>query len=120
ELFRDIVSNYLYTIEPTNKKTDFRYLRSSNKLLYSTEKINVNGNSVPIKYEGANGIKTGYTVQAQSCLVASAHRNGQNLISVVLKANGNNVYIDTHKLLNYGFDNFSNVKVAFKNEFIDN
>lgn len=120
ELFRDIVSNYLHTIEPTNKKTDFRYLRSSNKLLYSSEKINVNGNNVPIKYDGVNGIKTGYTLEAQSCLVASAQRNGQNLISVVLKANGNNVYIDTHKLFNYGFDNFSNVKMAFKNEFIDN
>lgn len=120
DFFRKVVSSYNYTIEPTNKKTESRYLKSANRLLYSNEKINVNGNNVNIKYEGVNGIKTGYTVAAQQCLVASAERNGQNLISVVLKSNGTNVYIDTHKLLNYGFDNFSNVKIAFKNEYIDN
>lgn len=120
DFFRNIVSCYNYTIEPTNKKTEARYLKSANRLLYSNEKINVNGKNVTIKYEGVNGIKTGYTVAAQQCLVASAERDGQNLISVVLKSNGTNVYIDTHKLLNYGFDNFSNVKIAFKNEFINN
>lgn len=120
DLFRSIVSSYTYTIEPTNKKTDSRYLKSANRMLYSNEKINVNGNNVSIKYEGAIGIKTGYTVAAQQCLVSSAERNGHNLISVVLKANGNNVYIDTHKLLDYGFDNFSNIKIAFKNEYINN
>jgi len=120
DLFKSIVSTYTYTIEPTNKKSVPRYLKSENKLLYGTEKINVDGNTVTVKYDGANGIKTGYTTQAQSCLVASAEKNGQKLISVVLKAKGNNVFIDTHKLLNYGFNNFSSVKLAFKNEFIDN
>lgn len=120
DFFRNIVSSYNYTIGPTNKKTEARPLKSANRLLYSNEKINVNGNNVTVKYDGANGVKTGYTVAAQQCLVASAERNGQKLISVVLKAVGINVYIDTHKLFNYGFDNFSNVKVAFKNEFVDN
>lgn len=120
DFFRTIVSSYNYNIEPTNKKTEARPLKSANRLLYSNEKINVNGNNVTIKYDGANGIKTGFTVAAQQCLIASAERNGQKLISVVLKANGTNVYIDTHKLFNYGFDNFSHIKVAFKNEFIDN
>lgn len=120
DFFKSIVSSYTYTIEPTNKKSVSRPLKSSNKLIYGTEKINVNGSNVAIKYDGANGIKTGYTPEAQSCLVSSAERNGQKLISVVLKTNGNNVFIDTHKLLNYGFDSFSSVKLAFKNEFIDN
>ncbi|MFA5523931.1 MAG: D-alanyl-D-alanine carboxypeptidase family protein [Tissierellales bacterium] len=120
DLFKNIVSTYTYTIDPTNKKTIPRYLKSSNKLLYGTDKINVNGNNVAIKYDGVIGVKTGYTPEAQSCLVSAAERNGQRLISVVLKTTGNNVFIDTHKLLNYGFDNFSSVKLAFKNEFIDN
>ncbi|WP_074350610.1 D-alanyl-D-alanine carboxypeptidase family protein [Proteiniborus sp. DW1] len=120
DLFRDIVSLYTYKIEPTNKKSDSRTLWSSNKLLYSTDKINVDGKNVTIKYDGIIGVKTGYTPEAQSCLVASAERNGQRLISVVLKTTGNNVFIDTHKLLNYGFDNFSSARLAFKNEFIDN
>lgn len=120
DLFKSIVSSYTYTIEPTNKKNVPRYLKSSNKLLYGTDKINVNGNNVTIKYDGIIGVKTGYTPEAQSCLISAAERNGQRLISVVLKTTGNNVFIDTHKLLNYGFDNFSSVKLAFKNEFIDN
>ncbi|MGF7056474.1 D-alanyl-D-alanine carboxypeptidase family protein [Brassicibacter mesophilus] len=118
--FREIVSSYTYTIPPTNIKTESRPLKSANRLLYSSETINVNGENVKIKYEGANGIKTGYTVAAQQCLVSSATRNGQSYISVVLHAVGTNVYIDTHKLLNYGFDNFTNMNIAFGNEFIRN
>lgn len=118
--FREIVSNYTYTIPKTNKKDEERYLKSNNRLLYSTIKINVNGKSVPIKYEGVNGIKTGYTLAAQNCLVASASRNNQNLIAVVLKSNGREVFADVHKLFNYGFDNFMKAGIATKNYFIDN
>jgi D-alanyl-D-alanine carboxypeptidase (penicillin-binding protein 5/6) len=52
--------------------------------------------------------------------VASAVRNGRYLISVVLKSTGKNIYSDTHKLLDYGFDNFNEVNLSFKNEFIKN
>lgn len=120
ETFRSIVKNYTYTIEPTNKKTEARYLKSSNRLLYSTEKIDVNGQAIPIKYEGVQGVKTGYTSIAQNCLVTYAEKDNQRLISVVLKSNGRNIYSDTHKLLNFGFENFESVKLGNKNEFIDN
>ena len=118
--FRQIVCNYTYQIPETNKKTEIRYLKSANKLLYSSQKINVDGKVVPIKYEGINGIKTGYTVAAQNCLVASAQRGNQNLIAVVLKANGREVYTDIHKLLNYGFNNYEKTNIAIKDQFIDN
>ena len=120
EDFRKIVCNYTYTIPVTNKKMEMRYLKSSNRLLYSTQKINVDGKTVPIKYEGINGVKTGYTVVAQNCLVASAQRGNQNLIAVVLKSNGREVYSDIHKLLNYGFDNFDKAAIITKGQFVDN
>ncbi len=120
DAFRKIVCNYTYTIPVTNKKSETRYLKSANKLLYSTQKINVDGKIVPIKYEGINGVKTGYTVAAQNCLVASAERGNQKLIAVSLKANGREVYSDIHKLLNYGFNNYEKVNIAFKDQFIDN
>lgn len=120
EVFADIVSNYLYTINPTNKKSESRYLKSSNRLLYSSEKILVDGEYVPIKYFGAQGIKTGYTMQAQNCLVSAATRNNQTIIAVVLKANGRNVYIDTHNLLNYAFDNYEIKSLVHANEFVAN
>ena len=118
--FRDIVKNYTYVIPQTNKKDEARYLKSSNRLLYSTRKIEVDNEIVPIKYEGVNGVKSGYTKAAQQCLVSSATRGEQNLICVVLKAQGPNVYVDTHKLLDYGFDNFEKVNLSYKNEFIKN
>jgi D-alanyl-D-alanine carboxypeptidase (penicillin-binding protein 5/6) len=123
EKFKDIVKRYNYTIEPTNKKSEPRYLKSSNRMLYGTgsnNMINVDGKWVDIKYEGADGIKTGYTYEAQNCLVATAVRGNQRLISVVLHAVGRNVYVDTHKLLNYGFENYTYKQIGFTNEFIDN
>lgn len=120
EQFREIVKTYSYTIEPTNIKKESRYIVNGNKLLYSTNNINVNNKTVDIKYDGAIGVKTGYTTKAQQCLVSAAERNGRMLISVVLKSNGNNIWVDTHKLLNYGFDNFDSTTLGFKNEFIDN
>ena len=120
ETFRKIVSNYTYTIEPTNKKSDPRIMNSSNKLLYSQSKIDVDGVSVPIKYDGINGVKTGYTKVAQQCLVSSVNRDNQKYISVVLHSIGSNVYVDTHKLFNYGFTSYKPTKIASKNEFVDN
>lgn len=120
ETYRQIASTVTYTIEPTNIKTEPRYLKLTNKLLFSSEKVDVDGHMVPAKYDGAAGVKTGYTGQAQSCLVSFAERGEQRLIAVVLKASGNNVYSDSHKLLNYGFGSFSNVHISNKNEFIDN
>ena len=118
--FRDIVKNYTYEIPVTNKKDEIRYLKSHNRLLYSTKKIDVDGQWVPIKYDGVNGVKTGYTQAAKSCLVTSAKRNNQELIAVVLKSEGSDLYSDIHKLLNYGFDNFEKVIVSNNNQFVDN
>ena len=120
EVFRDIVKNYTYTIPITNKKSEERNLWSNNRLLYSTERINVDGKQTTIKYEGVNGVKTGYTIAAQQCLVSSYEKDGHKLIAVVLKSSGKNVYADIHKLLNYGVANFEMARIGFGNKFIDN
>lgn len=120
DVFRSIVNKNSYTIQTTNKKDEPRYLYSTNKFLYGNEKINLNGQVIPIKYNGVSGIKTGYTDHAKNCLVTFAERNGQRLLTVVLKSDGKEVYADTHKLLNYGFDNFKNTIVGHTNEFIEN
>lgn len=57
------------------------------------------------RFPGADGIKTGWTVPAGHCFVASATRNGWELISVVL--NCPHFVRDTEALMNYGFHNFS-------------
>ena len=47
-------------------------------------RIAQNHNEILTQYSGANGIKTGYTVPAGWCLVASAQRDGKSLIVAVL------------------------------------
>ncbi|RUT29928.1 D-alanyl-D-alanine carboxypeptidase [Paenibacillus zeisoli] len=54
-------------------------------------------------FQGADGIKTGFTDEAGYCLVASASRQGRNLISVVLHSTAEGVWLDSSKLLDYGF-----------------
>ena len=49
-------------------------------------KVYVNKNHLLGSYPGANGVKTGWTTMAKHCLVASARRDGVQLIAVVLGA----------------------------------
>jgi D-alanyl-D-alanine carboxypeptidase (penicillin-binding protein 5/6) len=64
-------------------------------------KVYVNKNHLLGTYPGANGVKTGWTTIASHCLVASAQRNGVQLIAVVLHAD--DAYGDVRRLLDYGF-----------------
>jgi serine-type D-Ala-D-Ala carboxypeptidase (penicillin-binding protein 5/6) len=64
-------------------------------------KIYVNKNSLLTTYQGADGVKTGWTTKAQHCLVASAHRRGLHLIAVILGSQ--DAFKDATRLLNYGF-----------------
>ncbi len=58
------------------------------------------------KYEGANGLKTGYTSVAGFSMSATATRNGMTLIAVVMGSSTKDIrYADAEKLLNYGFAN---------------
>jgi D-alanyl-D-alanine carboxypeptidase len=62
----------------------------------------LNTNEMLTRYDGADGIKTGWTDAGGLCLATSATRNGHRLISVVL--NDPHWYADSTALLNYGFD----------------
>jgi len=64
-------------------------------------KLYKNHNKLLWRYPGADGVKTGWTTKAGPCLVASAHRYGIGLITVVLDSPDH--YGDTIRLLNYGF-----------------
>ena len=64
-------------------------------------KLYENHNKLLWRYAGADGVKTGWTRAAGPCLVASATRNGIQLITVVLDSPDH--YRDTIHLLDYGF-----------------
>ncbi len=65
-----------------------------------------NTNKFLKKYEGANGLKTGYTSVAGFSMSATACRNGITLIAVVMGSSTKDIrYADVAALLNYGFAN---------------
>lgn len=67
-----------------------------------------NTNKLVRFYDGATGLKTGYTSHAGHCLSASAKRDGIELIAVVLHCESSTQRFESAKqLLNYGFANYA-------------
>ncbi|HHX75518.1 MAG TPA: D-alanyl-D-alanine carboxypeptidase [Firmicutes bacterium] len=88
--FREVAATPEKKISWTGRPYD-RVLRNQNRLL--------------LMYEGAEGIKTGWTTPAGRCFAGAASRDGWRLISVVL--NAPQMWEDTQKLLDFGFNNYS-------------
>lgn len=111
--FKEIVSQTRYVMPETNVSKVKRTFINTNKLLSSGEYF----------YEAATGIKTGYTSQAGNCLVASASKDGVELISVTMGGNTipvgkSAVYTDTINLLNFGFENYHNNQLVAQSNLI--
>lgn len=63
-------------------------------------------------YDGCDGIKTGSTTKAKSCLTASAKRGNLRLISVVLAAPTSQTrFNEASKLMDYGFANYESIPI---------
>ncbi len=79
----------------------------------TTPIVQNNRNGLLERYEGTDGLKTGYLRSAGYNLVATAKQNGRRLIAVVLGADNErhreNVAVN---LLNYGFRSFEVVEIA--------
>ena len=101
ELFREIVSTQRASI-PWEGRSYSRILNNKNKLLSS--------------YEGATGIKTGYTKAAGRCLVFGAKRNGLELIGVVL--NCGNWFEEAARLMDLAFDQYEGFTALEKGETV--
>jgi D-alanyl-D-alanine carboxypeptidase (penicillin-binding protein 5/6) len=88
-------------LEHTDKKRDATMLANTNKLLG--------------KYEGMDGLKTGFHNKAGHCFAGTAKRGDFRLISVVLNAeNSSQRFEDSIKLLDYGFGHYNSIKVVEK------
>ncbi len=70
-------------------------------------------------YDGATGLKTGYTSTAKHCLSASAMKNGMELIAVVLAApSSDDRFNDAKKMLDFGFANYEIQQVLSTEEIV--
>ena len=96
---REIASTKKKTI-PLNDTEGVRLLINHNRLLKS--------------YDGAIGVKTGYTKKSGRCLVSAAERDGLTLICVTLSAPDD--WRDHTALMNYGFSNYESRVICKEGE----
>ena len=110
-IIQSIVSKTSYNLPKNNKKPIYS---TTNALLKSTSKY---------YYEYANGFKTGYTDAAGYCIIATASKDGIDLICVILKGS----YLsdgtatresDCINLFNYGFSNYKTVNLVNEGDII--
>lgn len=92
--FREVVRTRRWVFDPPGGSA--RVLWNHNRLL--------------ALYPGADGVKTGYVHQSGQTLVASATRDGWQLIAVLLHSA--NIWGDAERLLGYGFAHFHPVELA--------
>lgn len=89
-VFRQIVSTKVKDISWEGEEYNRRLL-NKNKLLHL--------------YNGADGVKTGYTKLAKRCLASSATRDGRQLAAITLNAPDD--WNDSAEMLDWGFRHFA-------------
>ncbi|MGM9532428.1 D-alanyl-D-alanine carboxypeptidase family protein [Intestinibacter sp.] len=76
-----------------------------------------NTNKLIKHYNGATGVKTGFTGEAKFCVSASAKRGKTHLIAVILGGQtSKDRFKDATTLLDYGFANYESVKICSKDQ----
>ena len=98
EDFCDVVGTPYFTLPATKFRAQGLDIENRNQMLLA---------SSPNYYAPVNGIKTGQHEQAGQCFVGSASRSGENLISVTFSTTDEGRWIDTQRLMEYGFAQFS-------------
>ena len=93
--FREIVSTKKKTI-PLNGNEGVRLLKNHNRMLRY--------------YDGAIGVKTGFTKKSGRCLVSAAERDGLILVAVTLNAPSD--WNDHTEMLDYGFESYVRLNLA--------
>lgn len=95
EQFVNIINKASHSFSEVNNKRSFT-VNNKNAFLHM--------------YQGAYGVKTGYTGNAGYCFVGCVKKDGLNLITVVLGSGWppqrTYRWRDTTTLMNYGFDNY--------------
>ena len=100
--FKEIVSTKSVDIPFTTQNTK-RHLLNKNKMLK--------------EFDGATGIKTGFTKKAGRCLVSSCERNGTELVCVVL--NCPDMFERSKELLQNCYNEYKTYKLAESDNIVD-
>ena len=102
--FREMVSSTQSYCPPTNVTEEERYFVNHHKMIQKDSEY---------YEEWCTGGKTGYTSDAWNTLVTYGEKNGRKQVCVVLRVPGAvKCYQETTLLMNYGFDNFSQMNLV--------
>lgn len=101
-MFQTVSRAFYYEIPPTEHQKDLICMNNHHKMIGKTEFHN----------EEVFAGKNGYTDAAGHTLVTCAKRDDMVIVCVVMQDQGEYVYQDTLKLLEYGLGGFSKVKIS--------
>jgi D-alanyl-D-alanine carboxypeptidase (penicillin-binding protein 5/6) len=120
DTFRKIVSTTSYTLPATEQySTNDRVLKNTNQLLH----VNKSSKADNYYYKYCIGIKTGFTTQAQNCLISASSKDGLEIINVVLGAGSteDNLsvrYLDSIELFNNAYNNYALTTIKNANDIV--
>lgn len=101
DTFLDIINTPSWQVNKINGNHRMISVRNKNNFLFG--------------YDGAYGVKTGFTNKAGYCFVGAAKRGDMDLISVVLASGWppqrNYKFNDTMKIMNHGFNDFTTTSI---------
>ena len=106
-----LLASYAVKLDEYRKITGTRkYALKTNKNTY----VWINKNKLLSRYKYTTGGKTGYTEIAKRTLVTTASKDNTNLVVVTL--NDGNDWQDHQNLFEYGFNNFTTLKLISKGD----
>ena len=106
ETMVEISSATTHKIAPTTQNPDGFTIRGEHRLCVTEDQ------SSPYYYPEAVAGKTGYLIKAGNTLVTYAVKDNRRLVSVILKGQPRQYFVDGKALLEFGFRSFQNYTVA--------
>lgn len=98
----EISKKISYELPPLQRMPDGQTIKNNHQLVIAAEESN------PFFYPPAVAGKTGYLLKAGNTLVTYAQQDNRRLISVVLKGQPEQYFLDTKAMLEFGFSDFEN------------
>ncbi|MBQ3023176.1 MAG: D-alanyl-D-alanine carboxypeptidase [Clostridia bacterium] len=115
ETFAQIVKTKSYSIPATEKCHTARKITNRNHFVSDLLRRDY-------YYKFSTGIKTGYSIEAKSCIAASAEKNSMTLLALVFKAetvdNVAQSFRDCADMFDYVFDNYVSETIVKKDAIV--
>lgn len=108
-----ISSATTHKIAPTTQNPDGFTIRGEHRLCITEDPTS------PYYYPEAVAGKTGYLIKAGNTLVTYAVKDNRRQVSVILKGQPRQYFVDGKELLEFGFRSFQNYKIAdYENRYV--